>query len=248
MSHFTRCHAGQSLRVDSEHIEQFRLLGIRICEICTKPRTCTANQCNSTEGGTRRTKTRPAKSGDTLDLLTEAKLQRRFRSSQIGLLPLYCGYYAAEFLQTMTENHQPIPGLLELLLKTIEDLDERKDPASVTLRFELHALQKLGLLPSFEVCVGCGESIDTTSPTVALSASGGGVACRRCSPAQRNVLRIETNTLQVLREVSECNPIQELKIVTSKSRGEVRFVMEHVIGHVTERRLRLIDYLEELKR
>jgi len=189
-----------------------------------------------------------AKSGDTLDLLTEAKLQRRFRSSQIGLLPLYCGYYAAEFLQTMTENHQPIPGLLELLLKTIEDLDERKDPASVTLRFELHALQKMGLLPSFEVCVGCGESIDTTSPTVALSASGGGVACRRCSPGQRNVLRIEINTLQVLREVSECNPIQELKIVSSKSRGEVRFVMEHVIGHVTERRLRLIDYLEELKR
>ena len=45
------------------------------------------------------------KSGESLDLLTEAKLQRRFRSAQVGLLPLYCGYYAGEVINALTENH-----------------------------------------------------------------------------------------------------------------------------------------------
>ena len=66
LGHFTRNHSRQPLRIDSEHLEQFRLLGIRICETCTKTRTSTANQCNSTECGSRRTKTRPAKRGDIL--------------------------------------------------------------------------------------------------------------------------------------------------------------------------------------
>jgi DNA repair protein RecO (recombination protein O) len=49
------------------------------------------------------------KSGESLDLLTEAKLLRRFRSAQVGLLPLYCGYYASELVNALTENHEPIP-------------------------------------------------------------------------------------------------------------------------------------------
>jgi DNA repair protein RecO (recombination protein O) len=41
------------------------------------------------------------KTGDTLDLLTEAKLQRRFRSAQRGLLPLYCGFHAVELTNVL---------------------------------------------------------------------------------------------------------------------------------------------------
>ena len=38
------------------------------------------------------------KSSEALDLLTEAKLQRRFRSAQRDLSRLYAGYYVAELL------------------------------------------------------------------------------------------------------------------------------------------------------
>src|SRR4029453_8299073 len=47
------------------------------------------------------------KSSDALDLLTEAKLERRFRSSQRCLSRLYAGYYVAELLSELTEPGDP---------------------------------------------------------------------------------------------------------------------------------------------
>jgi DNA repair protein RecO (recombination protein O) len=189
-----------------------------------------------------------AKSGDSLDVLTEAKLQRRFRSAQRGLLPLYCGYYVAELTHAMTENHQPVPGLMDGLLRTLVELDSGKCPASTTLRFELHTLRLLGLLPSFQFCVGCGEEIETNRPAVGLTASGGGVVCSRCSPSHRQILRIDTQTLQALKGISELGEDEEGCTIPVRVRTEVRFVMEHILGHVCDRRLRLLPFLEELKR
>ncbi len=55
-----------------------------------------------------------AKSNDTLDLLTEAKLVRRFRSGQKALTQLYCGYYLAELAYVFTENHLRLQVSLNL--------------------------------------------------------------------------------------------------------------------------------------
>ena len=44
------------------------------------------------------------KAGDVLDLLTEAKLVRRFRPHERDLICLYSGYYVAELLLGLTET------------------------------------------------------------------------------------------------------------------------------------------------
>jgi DNA repair protein RecO (recombination protein O) len=188
------------------------------------------------------------KSGDALDLLTEAKLQRRFKSSQSGLLPLYCGYYAADLIQSLTEHHQPIPGLMELLEQTLADLDAEQSPASVTLRLELHTMQLLGVLPSLDFCIGCGEALDTSRTSVPYSVTGGGVVCVGCALVQHPVFRIQTETWNTLRRVSESQLSDPVPTIDRPFRSEVRWLMEHVIGHLADRRLRLMDYLEELKR
>ena len=89
------------------------------------------------------------KSNDTLDLLTEAKLIRRFRSSQRSLLALYCGYYLGELVFTFTENHLAIESLFDALDRSLVKLDEMEDPAKTVLAFELEFLRVLGHLPSF---------------------------------------------------------------------------------------------------
>ena len=189
-----------------------------------------------------------AKTGDTLDLLTEAKLQRRFRSAQRGLLPLYCGFHAVELTNVLTEHHQPILGWMEWLSLTLTALDEGECASSATLRFELQALRMLGLLPSLAQCVGCGDPIDMDRPTVALTTSGGGVACPACSPVQRNVLRITTETVRVLQRASEAS-LNDIEFsIQETAKSETRFVMEHILNQVSERRLRLLPFLEELKR
>src|SRR5438270_8813023 len=53
------------------------------------------------------------KSPGTLDLLTEAKLQRRFRPRSRNLSSLYAGYYVAELLAELTDDHDLHPELFD---------------------------------------------------------------------------------------------------------------------------------------
>ncbi len=89
------------------------------------------------------------KSSDALDLLTEAKLERRFRPPPGNLAALYAGYYVAELLNELTDDYDPHPDLFDAADRTLSAL--RSDPAvgGLVLRFELSALRVLGHLPSF---------------------------------------------------------------------------------------------------
>ncbi|MCE2811511.1 MAG: DNA repair protein RecO [Planctomycetaceae bacterium] len=158
------------------------------------------------------------KSGESLDLLTEAKLLRRFRSAQVGLLPLYCGYYASELIHALTENHEPIPGLLDSLCHALNELDRQANP----------------------------------------SPQAGGVLCPNCTSMQRSYMRIRPQTLQALEFRSSqiadwplANFVAEQPpppIVPAVVRAEIRLVMEQIVICLSDRRLRMLDYLEDLKR
>jgi len=90
------------------------------------------------------------KSADVLDLLTEAKLERRFRAAARDLSSLYCGYYIAELLDQLTDKHDPHPELFDAAVVAITALDDGDDAATNVLGFELAALRLLGHLPSHD--------------------------------------------------------------------------------------------------
>ena len=198
------------------------------------------------------------KSGESLDLLTEAKLLRRFRSAQVGLLPLYCGYYASELIHALTENHEPIPGVLDSLCHALNELDRQANPAWTVLDFELQTIQRLGHMPSWRWCVACGEEIETDRQSIAFSPQAGGVLCPNCTTMQRSYMRIRPQTLQTLESRSAAltdshlaNFISEQTpppIVPAVVRAEIRLVMEQTVIYLSDRRLRMLDYLEDLKR
>src|SRR5688500_4354882 len=114
------------------------------------------------------------KSTDALDLLTEAKLERRFRSSGCDLSRLYAGYYVAELLHDLTDPGDAHPGLFKASNNTLFELDQGGPVDRIVLRFELMLLHELGLLPSLEVCVGCGETVQPVG-RVAFGLLAGGV-------------------------------------------------------------------------
>ncbi|NIP85675.1 MAG: DNA repair protein RecO, partial [Planctomycetales bacterium] len=92
------------------------------------------------------------KSSGGLDLLTEAKLQRRFRPPGRELAPLYAGYYIAELLGELTDEYDPHPLLFDAADVSLSSLAEGREVASRVLRFELTALRLLGHLPSLTRC------------------------------------------------------------------------------------------------
>ena len=189
-----------------------------------------------------------AKAGDVLDLLTEAKLLRRFRSSQQNLLHLYCGYYVAELLLALTEEGSSIDELFELTQRTLEDLDGCHAPAETMLRFELNFLRLLGHMPSLDACVGCGEAV-AFEESAAFGIESGGVLCRACLPGQRNVIRLKKPTLEYLTGMLQ-NPWDTTPFVTIDPtlRTEIRNLMNRTFTSLHHGPFDLHRYLAELAR
>jgi len=187
------------------------------------------------------------KSSDALDLLTEAKLQRRFRSAQRELPRLYAGYYVAELLSELTDNGDPHPELFALADETLLALDSGRPVAPTVLRFEVLALRLLGHLPSLDECVGCGQSIPEQDRT-AFGLVAGGVLCARCRPGQRQVVSITRSGLATLRRFATAHGdwdslVLEDLVLEDKVRGELRGVWNNYLAHLIGHKPRMHEYL-----
>ena len=84
------------------------------------------------------------KSSDALHLLTEAKLERRFRAAARSLPHLYAGYYVAELLRSLTDEGDPHSELFQIANDFLLSLDSESEWRADLLRFELNALRLLG--------------------------------------------------------------------------------------------------------
>ena len=99
------------------------------------------------------------KTSEALDLLTEAKLLRRFRPHGRDLLALYAGYYVAELLHELTDENDPHPELFDLADETLAALAAGEPAARRVIRFELGTLRILGHMPALENCAECARPL-----------------------------------------------------------------------------------------
>jgi len=197
------------------------------------------------------------KSSESLDLLTEARLERRFRSSQRDLARLYAGYYVAELLAELTEPGDPHRELFQAADATLFALDHDAPLPETVLRFELVALREAGHMPSLEECVVCGRPIQPEK-RVAFGMTAGGVLCDDCRPGRRGVVNVSSGLLAALRQASASSlaqPPERAGQVSSAGeaatdfafdpaiRGELRAVMNNYFAHLIGHRLRMSEYL-----
>jgi DNA repair protein RecO (recombination protein O) len=182
------------------------------------------------------------KSSEALDLLTEAKLERRFRSSERDLSRLYAGYYVAELLSELTDNGDPHPELFALADETLVALDGGRKVAPAVLRFEVQALRLLGHLPSLDECVGCGQPVPE-QPRVPFGLVAGGVLCGKCRPGQRQVVSITAGALAALRQFADPAGDWETLTLDDKVRGELRGVWNNYLAHLIGHKPRMHEHL-----
>jgi DNA repair protein RecO (recombination protein O) len=182
------------------------------------------------------------KSSEALDLLTEAKLERRFRSAQLDLARLYAGYYVAELLAELTEPGDPHRELFQAADATLLALDQEAPVPETVLRFELAALREAGHLPSLDECVACGRPV-AADKRVSFGMTVGGVLCDECRPGRRGVVSVSRELIAALKEANgeedEVNAFQ----IDPAIRGELRAVMSNYFAHLIGHRLRMSDYL-----
>jgi len=183
------------------------------------------------------------KSSDALDLLTEAKLQRRFRPPGRELVPLYSAYYVGELLRELTDEYDPHPELFDAAEATLAELAAGSDPASVVLRFEATALRLLGHTPSLEDCVECGVSVEDR-PRYDFGLLAGGVLCPQCRLRKKQVVSVSREVIAVLRlffDPTDDSWRTDSRLVAI--RGELRAVLNQYLYHLLGHKPRMHQYL-----
>jgi len=183
------------------------------------------------------------KSSEALDLLTEAKLLRRFRPAGRDLASLYAGYYVAELLGELTDDYDPHPELFDLADQTLVALSAGEPVANRVLRFELGALRLLGHLPSLDACAECGASVPLAG-RVAFGASDGGVLCAACRPGKQEVVSVTAGSLRAMAQLADLeSPAWRRLGIDHRSRGELRGVLNHYLCNLLGHKPRMHEYL-----
>lgn len=180
------------------------------------------------------------KSSDALDLLTEAKLERRFRAAARDLSRLYAGYYVAELLLDLTDDDDPHPELFDAALAALRELDGEAHVPTTVLRFELAALRLLGHRPSLDQCASCGEPVPA-QPRVAFGLIAGGVLCNECRPGKRAVVSVsDAARRELYRELAGSG---RSEVIDPTLRGEIRGLLNQYVCHLVGHRPRMHAFL-----
>ena len=144
------------------------------------------------------------KNSDAMGLLTEAKLERRFRSATRSLDRLYAGYYIVELLNSMKDDGDPHPELFELSTQVIRQIDSSEisdeEVGLALLNYELKMLSILGHLPMLTKCVSCGRE-KTTIARVSFGLNAGGILCGACRGGESNIVSLSPEGLQFLLKI-----------------------------------------------
>jgi DNA repair protein RecO (recombination protein O) len=184
------------------------------------------------------------KSSDSLDLLTEAQLIRRFAPAARDLNALYGGYYVAELLDGLTESHDPHPELYDAATRTLARLSEPGDFRLPVMQFELALLQEIGRMPDFETCSIC-ESPIILGDAARFWVSQGGLICNRCGRPEFQHTEIQPGTIAILRRLAEQDSSSASRLsINPVQFRQLRSILTAAISHTLERRPRMLAMLK----
>ena len=109
--------------------------------------------------------------------LDKAEVIRSFYGLGDDIDKYLAASYALELTEKAIPEDVPQPGVFDLLIGFLEELEQRKGrPETLLLAYEVRLLAMLGLSPELGACATCGEPPD---PTL-FSVEEGGVLCRDC--------------------------------------------------------------------
>jgi DNA repair protein RecO (recombination protein O) len=192
------------------------------------------------------------KKSDVLDLLTEAKLIRRFRVTESNLAGLFASYYVLELIDSLTETNDPNPAIYDLTVKMLARLEQGTLLMRSLIRFEGLLLKAVGQQPSLGNCAECGKIINMEQKRVAFGYIDGGALCFPCAETLRKtghgqfLTSLSANALYGMKQLTDSRDRTEnwkRLHLEPNVQNEIRGIHNHYVSHLLGRRPRLYDWL-----
>lgn len=133
--------------------------------------------------------------GRGLGTLQQGEIIAAFKGIKEDIFKTAYTAYIVEMVDKGTQDRQPNPYLFELLLQTLQYIDEGLDPDILTFIFEMKMLPVLGLYPEMGKCAICGS----TEGTFSFSMRENGLICHRCMDHDPHSLSLSRQSIRLLR-------------------------------------------------
>jgi DNA repair protein RecO (recombination protein O) len=189
------------------------------------------------------------KSAGGLDLLTEARLESRFRVGT-SLLAFHGGMHVADLLDALTADADPQPDLFDVAESTLQALSSHdastglrdEQLRTLVVHTELEMLRIVGLAPSLGGCAECRAPVSVTG-RIPFGMLDGGVLCDRCRVGKRAVVAVSRPAVETLRSLAGAAGAWRTVVVPDAVHAEIRAVMNTFCAHLVGKRLKLAQLL-----
>lgn len=184
--------------------------------------------------------------GKNLDIVTQAETLGAHRRLREDLWRSSWAYYVAELADAFTQDEDPNELLFDLLVETLDRLDQVADPALATRYYELHLLALAGYQPQLFRCVECNALLQ---PEVNfLSLARGGCLCPRHGAHHPETIALPLPVLKVLRylQTRSWDEVSPLQLSPATARQVESVLARYIVYHL-ERTLRSPAFLERLR-
>jgi DNA repair protein RecO (recombination protein O) len=186
--------------------------------------------------------------GRNLHIITQAENIECYDDLRKSLSGIGRGSYVVELVDAFTYEEGSNLKLYDLLLATLESLNQGDNPSIVIHYYELHLLDLVGFRPELFNCVECGGIIIDQNQF--LSGELGGVICPDCITGVKGgaVRPISARTLKYLRHFQRSS-LQSLLVlnIQPKILEEIENIIRYYLTHTLERHLNSPDFLERIK-
>lgn len=180
------------------------------------------------------------KSSGGLDLLTEARLDHRFRVGR-SMAAFHGGMEVAELLDALTADADPQPELFDVAEKTLLALSGYDGPdravRSLLVHAQLTMLRFVGHAPALVACAECRTRLEPQGRFAFGMLDGGGL-CPRCRQGKRSVVSISADAMAALRLLAGSADAWRSIDLPDRVAGELRAIMNTYFANLLGRRLK----------
>jgi DNA repair protein RecO (recombination protein O) len=205
------------------------------------------------EPGTRIDATLSASPGRDLGNLHEASVMGGLKGAlRSDLSAMLRAGWILDLTRALLGDDQPHPELFDLVVVSLEALDEARLPAWGLVAFEVAALSGFGAAPRFDACAGCGRM--PVAESSRFAPAGGGLLCPVCAPGWgASDLALKRATLKALSALAEAGAgpealgrahhLPEAEDLVAEAREALRRFTEHLLGRPLKSRA-LLDRMD----